>query len=111
LAPEIDLAGGIASAVRAALRACAVLEHEVGLPAPLRFRGDELRLEIQDRLVAPNTPETLARFGPALDDLVTRLHPGRRCSRIREGHPRGCFTVRITAPESPDVDTLLGRLG
>src|SRR5512138_3801588 len=47
-------------AARAALTAARLLEKENGV----KFRGEEVQVIINDRLLAPNTPETFAMLEP-----------------------------------------------
>ena len=55
------------SVVQCALAACQLLEAEPSLQGRVRFRGDEILLRINDRLVSP-TPA-------AFDDLQAHLQP------------------------------------
>src|SRR5205814_2440254 len=48
----------------AALQACNLLETNSSLPG-IRLRTNEMELKINDRLLAPNTPETCAAVKPA----------------------------------------------
>ena len=45
-------------AARSALEALSLLERETELEGKLGFRGQEVEISINDRLLAPNTPET-----------------------------------------------------
>lgn len=101
----------LASVLRAALTAGRKLEAESSLAGRLRFRGDELLLRINDRLLAPNTDETEAAVRPALEALLERLYPGAGFRIEREGDPRDLFTLRIRTERSVPVAMLLGRLG
>jgi hypothetical protein len=104
-----DAAARLREAARDALRACHYLEREPAFP--LRFLGGELELRVQSRLLAPNTPETLAAFRPDLEAFLADLYPG---SDVRTEHlddPRQAFGVRVRAAENPPVEELLGRVG
>lgn len=101
----------LVSVLHAALTAGRKLEAESSLAGRLRFRGDELLLRINDRLLAPNTEETEAVVRPALEALLARLYPGVDFQIEREGEPRDLFTLRIRTERSVPVAMLLGRLG
>ena len=92
------------------LRACQLLEQDKSLPRPVRFRTDELLVRIPDRLHAPNTPETFERFRPELERALGKLMPGVKAGLEPHGSPQHLFGVRVSLPDAPGVDTLLGRL-
>ena len=98
------------SVLQCALAACRLLETEPSLQGRLKFRGDELLLRINDRLVSP----TLANF----DDLQTHLRP--ILERLYPEHQvdvQGCggsdsrLAVTIKVDEDTAVATLYSRLG
>ena len=97
------------SVLQCALAACQRLETEPALQGRLKFRGDELLLRINDRLVSP----TLANF----DDLQTHLQPV--LARLYPDHQvevRSCggsdsrLAVTIKVDEDAEVATLYSRL-
>ncbi len=55
------------------VRAARLLESDATLPGPVRFRGDEIEWVANDRLLAPNTPETLSVVRPAFESFLGTL--------------------------------------
>ena len=62
--------GRFHQALAAAATACTRLEAEV---EGLRFSRTELQLLVNDRALAPNTPETLAAVQPELESFLSQL--------------------------------------
>jgi hypothetical protein len=106
-----NLADRLASVTRAALAACHRLASEPELRGRLAFRGDELLVFANDRLLAPNTEATLNAVQPSLAALLARLYPGLACATRREPDAKERFAVAVTAPQAVAVETLLQRLG
>jgi hypothetical protein len=100
----------VRDALRRALLATKKLEDERSLPKPLRFRGDELRFRLNDRLLGPNTPETMAAVEPVLRTVLTELYTGTAFTLEQVGTPRELFTVEVKAPGAPGVAALLPRI-
>jgi hypothetical protein len=93
------------------LRAADKLQREQTL-APLRFNGGRLQLQLQDRLLAPNTPETLETLRPAFEQIVEQLYAGSAATVRRTSQdPRSAFAVTIesNAEDPPTIETLLAR--
>lgn len=98
-------------AFRDALGACRLLEEEPSLGGSLRFAGGEVRVEVQSRLVAPNTPETYEAFRPELEAFLDRLYPGAARSLSQVGDERSPFAVDVRVESEEPVASLLERLG
>lgn len=97
----------LAQALRSALVAAQKLEREAGF----EFDGSEVEITINDRLLAPNTPETVAALKPALEAVFDRLYAGQAYTLAHAStDPRQRLTVRVVAAASFDVSTLLSRL-
>jgi hypothetical protein len=96
---------------RIVLRAARLLEEDADLGSRLRFRGDELQVTANDRLLAPNDEQTLAAFRPALEPFLAALYGEERCEIVRVADPRERFILHVKAPRPADVSTLLERLG
>ena len=107
---EGALADRLRHLARTVFDACQRLENEPGLAGAIRFRGDELRVLANDRLHAPNRPETLAAFQPALQGLVRTLYGESGCTITPEADPSERFSVHVQAREAPSVGDLLARL-
>lgn len=93
-------------AVRAALRAAQRLEQE----QKLKFSGEEAQVIINDRLIAPNTPETFAALEPDLKVLFDYLYGEDNYEFERNSDPRERLTINVRTPQKIDVQTLLGSL-
>jgi len=101
----------LAGVTRAALAACAALAAEPELAGRIGFRGDELALFANDRLLAPNTEATLAAVRGDVRALLARLYPGADCAVTRAPDPGERFALAVKAPGPVSVATLLDRLG
>ena len=98
----------VADTFRRALSACDLLHQEASLK-PLRFGTRELLFRVNDRLLAANDAATFDALKPELDGVLERLF-GSDYTAEREGTDRELFTVRVRAPDAPDVKALLSRL-
>ena len=71
---KADLGGSnqekICTVLRTALESCRRLEQEPSLRGKLKFSADEILISINDRLLAPNSEETMAALKPDLEDAV-----------------------------------------
>ncbi len=93
---------------RAALEACQLLEADGALPG-VKFRVNEADFKINDRLFAPNTPETYATVKPELEKFAKALYGGSVTLEHR-GDAKQLFEVAIRASGDVNLATLLGRL-
>jgi hypothetical protein len=96
--------------VGATLRACVRLEDEPALGGRLRFRTDEMVFRVNDRLLAPNTPETFAAVEPDLRAFVSELYPGEEVTLEPRHSPLTLFEVRVRVGSSAPARDLLERL-
>ena len=95
---------------RRTLHAAALLEREPAFGGKLRFATGELLFRINDRLLAPNTPETFARIKPELEALAGALY-GTGFTLAPAGGPRDLFRVRITSASPPALAAMLAAAG
>ena len=93
--------------VRSALLACRRIEEDPLLEGRVRFSGGEVRLVMNDRLLAPNTEETFSFFTPELEIFLKRLYQGARYTLERPSDPRERFAVSVKVKGSFDVAALL----
>jgi hypothetical protein len=96
---------------RRTVHAAMLLERDPALAGKVSFRTDEWVLRVNDRLAAPNTPETLAALRPEIEAFATQLFSGATVTVTSTGEPRQLVTVRITATPAPALPALLERLG
>ena len=100
------------AAFRSALTACALLENESSLKGKLRFRPNEILLQIHNRLLAPNTTETFRSVREGLDQFFRVLYP--EVDSIDVEHVPGVkepFGVQVRVSRAPSLATLLYRAG
>ena len=98
------------SVLQCALRAALALESEPALAGRVAFRGDELLLRVNDRLVSP-APEAFDDLQAHLQPVLATLYPqgGVEVERHEGADSRLALTVRASADAG--VATLAGRLG
>ena len=97
------------SVVHCALKACQLLETEPPLQGRVKFRGDELLLRINDRLVSP-TLDTFDELQTHLHPVLERLSPDCQVDVERYGGSDSRLAVAIKIAENVDVATLSSRL-
>lgn len=96
----------LTQATRAALVASRRLETEHGY----KFTGQALQLFINDRLLAPNTPETFNALAPELHAFFNQLLAGAEYTLNWVADPRERFTVNVTTAAKLDLATLWHNL-
>jgi len=89
-----------------ALESCARLE-ETGR---LKFRTDESAIRFNDRLLAPNSPETFNQAKPDIERVAAELYAGVAVDIEHYFSQNLLFEVRVRASDSPPIATLLNRL-
>lgn len=93
----------------AALQCAALLEAEAALPhGGIRFRTEGPLFLINDRLHAPNTPETFAGVRGELEAFLNNLYAAK-VELAYAFHPERLFQVQVKAPAGVSVNSLLGR--
>ncbi len=102
----------LAQAAQAALLACQRLEIEPRLNGQLRFKGDELEVFVNDRLLAPNTDATREAVYPDLQTFCGQLFPESEVSvsHGQDNDPRRLFTAVLKASRRYTVAELLENL-
>ena len=94
-----------------ALTACQGLEAHPALHGRLQFRGNELLLRCNDRLQGPNTAAAYTELCQHLEPFLATLYTGQQVEIEHCSEDASRLSVGIKVAESPDVDTLLQRLG
>jgi len=94
-----------------ALTACQRLAAHPALAGRLQFRGNELLLRCNDRLHGPNTAAAYSELCQHLEPFLATLYTGQQVEVEHYSERTSRLTVSIKVAESPDVDTLLTRLG
>lgn len=90
--------------------AARLLETDTTLGDAVRFEGNRIECLANDRLLAPNQPQTLATFRPALDTLLSRLAPEGEWTVTRTADTRERFGVLASTPRETSLETIVGRL-
>jgi len=105
-----DFRERLRQAVIAALEACARLENDPNLSGKLTFRTDEMLVQLNDRLLAPNTPETFDQMRGDLQEILADLYGAADLRIEHKPSPATLFEVRIRASENRPVRELLSRI-
>ncbi len=92
------------------LRAARLLEEDTALTGPVRFRGDEIECVANDRLLAPNTPDTFSAVRPAFESLLAVLSGGASWTLTPHIGPGTRFGIHAGTPAGTPVETLRRRL-
>lgn len=82
-------------ALETARKVCQLLKEEERLQGKLNFATDELQIIVNDRLLAPNTEETLTRLKPGLEAALKQVLGDGNYSFERAPNPRARFSVTI----------------
>lgn len=99
----------LAHVVAATLRPAALLEDEPTFEGGLRFRTDEIVFRVNDRLLAPNTPETFHAIEPELRPFLSDLCGNLPLTLEPRHSPQTLFEVRVTGARNLPVKELLAR--
>src|SRR5689334_11575269 len=94
----------------AALKACRRFESDPRLNSAFLFNGQEIEISINDRLLAPNNPETRETVQPDLGPLLQKLFAGGEYSLAYENSPRNLFSVSVKSSSAFTVEELLLNL-
>ena len=94
----------------AALKACRRFESDSRLNSKFLFNGKEIEISINDRLFAPNIPETRDAIQTDLASLLQKLFSGGEYALSYENSPRNLFAVSVKSSGTFSVDELLKNL-
>ncbi len=97
-------------ALRSTANACQLLEKHFSGTESLQFSRREFELFINDRALAPNTPETLAACRPMLESFLARALGHDDFSLEPRTDPRSLFGVTVTAARPFDLAAILETL-
>ena len=106
-----SVADRLRSVWQCTLTACQRLAAHPALSGRLQFRGNELLLRCNDRLHGPNTTAAYTALCQHLEPFLATLYTGQHVEVEHYSEHPSRLTVGIKVAESPDVDTLLERLG
>jgi hypothetical protein len=98
----------LAEAIKCAL----TMQREPECQGRLEFRADEISIRFNDRLLAPNTPETLAAVKPAIEAVAKDLFGGERVTiEQHDPSPLVLLDVRVKSSGSITLEQLQERVG
>jgi hypothetical protein len=100
----------LAQAVRAALAAAERLQQDTRLDGKCNFNGRDFEIFINDRLLAPNTPEARQALEPEFEIFAPDLFGGVKHTMTFESDRRRLFGATIKAEQRVSVADLLESL-
>jgi len=100
----------LVQATQAALAACRRLEADPRLDGAIQFNGREIELCLNDRLLAPNRPETRAAAEPEFRTFFSTLFGDIEYSVSYPQDPRSLFSVQVQTSQAFDTTELLNNL-
>ena len=100
----------LVQATHAALTACRRLEAEPSLAGAVQFNGREIEVFINDRLLAPNTPETRGALESEFRTFFSTLFGEVEYTLSYPQDPRGLFSLTVRASRAFNTPELLDKL-
>jgi hypothetical protein len=100
----------LVQATQAALAACQRMETEPSLAGNIQFNGREIEVFINDRLLAPNTPETRAATDSEFRTFFPILFGDIEYAVSYPRDPRSLFSVRVETSQVFETAALLNNL-
>lgn len=97
-------------AAKAALNACIRLQDDPLLNGRVRFNGSNIDVWINDRLLAPNTPETRRAAAVEFESFFSNLFAGRDFQLEYPQDGRALFGVRASNSTPLEASALLENL-
>lgn len=94
----------------AALKSCRRLESDPRLNSKFRFNGQEIEISVNDRLLAPNKPETREAIQPELAPFLSKLFSGGEFDLSYDESPRNLFSVLVKSHGAFTAEELLTNL-
>jgi hypothetical protein len=86
-------------AFRSAAHACGMLEKQFAGDSALTFSRREFELFVNDRALAPNTPETFGACKPELESFLKNLLGHDEFELVHRAEPRRLFGVIISSAQ------------
>ncbi len=108
---EKGLSEDIEQGLRRALLAARALQRKADPHPPVRFRTDELRVQVIDRLRFPNNAPSVEAVRAALEPVLVKLFEGSELTiESAATDSRAPVTLRVRACAAADLDSLIERL-
>ena len=93
-----------------ALKAASKMEQDETLNGRLKFNTSEIAIGFNDRLLAPNSPETIAEYHPQVLSFAQTLLPGQEISVDPSSRsPKELIDLRVKSDGSVSIAQLLDR--
>ena len=106
--------GGLEQSLRSGLTEllslARLLEQAPELDGAQAFSTSDLYFGVNDRLLAPNSPETFESCESVIRDIAVDLSGADTFELKHVEDPRAIFGARLGLSSSPSLDTLIGRL-
>jgi len=100
----------LVQATQTALSACRKLEADRSLAGSVQFNGREIEVFINDRLLAPNTPETRAALDSDFRTFFSTLFGDTDYALSYPQDSRSLFSVHVRSSQVFDTNALLNNL-
>jgi hypothetical protein len=100
----------LVQATKAALAACRRLESEPRLEGKIQFNGHEIEVVVNDRLLAPNKPETRQAADLEFHTFFTALFGDAQYVLSYPQDVRSLFSIRAKTAQTFDTQALLNNL-
>jgi hypothetical protein len=98
-----------ATVLNATMEACLKLEHDPALGGHIKFRTDEFVVRIQDRLLAPNNAETIAKVRADIEKTVQKHWSQPAVSIEQSKDPNAAFEIRVRTSANKSVADLVDK--
>ncbi|HIG26350.1 MAG TPA: hypothetical protein EYQ50_00560 [Verrucomicrobiales bacterium] len=85
----------IFNAIETARKVCRLLAQDDWKKSRISFLGTELQITVNDRLLAPNTEETLERLKPSILAALNQSLGTKDCTLERATDPRARFSLLV----------------
>jgi hypothetical protein len=100
----------LVQATQAALAACRRLETEASLDGMIQFNGREIEVFINDRLLAPNMPDTRTTTDSEFRTFFATLFGDIEYAVSYPQDPRSLFSLHVKTSQAFDTTELLNNL-
>lgn len=100
----------LVQATQAALAACRRLETDPRLDGMIQFNGREIEVSVNDRLLAPNKPETRQAAESEFRTFFSTLFGDAEYAVSYPQDARSLFSIHVTTSQKLDTHALLNNL-
>jgi len=107
---EGNFGARLSDAIKQTCEICQRIEADGQVGNQVAFLGNEARLVLNDRLLAPNTAETLQTIQADLDAVLGKAYGGAKVSVSRRDDVKARFTLDVKAEGNCSVGQMLKNL-